>query len=144
MCLPLQDGHTPRPLHENAMTNPWPQPVPRNNAVKYSGAHQLCFRVDRRPPMLVVAVEDDGRGFDLGRAQAVGNGLANLEERMRDIGGLCRITTAPGSGCRVELEVPLTRFARRAGPRDAGVELLANGRHTPPPAHEFSEEAHPS
>jgi hypothetical protein len=29
MCLPLQDGQTPRPLHENAMTNPWPQPVQR-------------------------------------------------------------------------------------------------------------------
>jgi hypothetical protein len=27
MCLPLQDGHTPRPLHENATTNAWPQPV---------------------------------------------------------------------------------------------------------------------
>ena len=27
MCLPLQDGQTPRPLQENATTNPWPQPV---------------------------------------------------------------------------------------------------------------------
>ena len=29
MCLPLQDGQTPRPLHENAITNPWPQPAQR-------------------------------------------------------------------------------------------------------------------
>jgi hypothetical protein len=61
----------------------------------------------------------------------VGNGLDNLVERMRDIGGICRITTAPGAGCRVELEVPLTRFARRAGPPDGGADLLASGRRLP-------------
>lgn len=110
-----------------------------NNAVKYSAAHQLCFRVERRPPMLVVAVEDDGRGFDLEKATATGNGLANLGERMRDIGGVCRITTAPGSGCRVELELPLARFARRAGPPDGGAELLVNGRAAPA-AHNASAE----
>lgn len=103
-----------------------------NNAVKYSGSHQLCFRVERRPPMLVVAVEDDGRGFDLAAARATGNGLANLAERMRDIGGVCRIVTAPGSGCRVELELPLARFARRADPPAAGADLLAGGAASPP------------
>ncbi|MFM7205550.1 MAG: ATP-binding protein [Planctomycetaceae bacterium] len=99
-----------------------------NNAVKYSAAEQLTFRVERRPPMLVVAVEDDGRGFDLERSRSAGNGLANLDQRMRDIGGVCRITTRPGSGCTVEFEVPLARFVRRAGPPDHGVDLLADGR----------------
>ena len=89
--------------------------------------------------MLVVAVEDDGRGFDLEKAKATGNGLANLVERMHDIGGVCRITTAPGSGCRVELEVPLARFARRAGPPAGGAELLVNGRAAPA-AHNASAE----
>jgi len=102
-----------------------------NNAVKYSAAQQLCFRVERRPPMLVVVVEDDGRGFDLDKAKATGNGLANLVARMRDIGGVCRITTAPGAGCRVELEIPLARFAKRAGPPEGGADLLANGRGAP-------------
>ena len=115
-----------------------------NNAVKYSGSHQLCFRVERRPPMLVVAVEDDGRGFDLEKAKATGNGLANLVERMHDIGGVCRITTAPGSGCRVELELPLARFARRAGPPDGRADLLANGLQLPETGHASPEEAHAS
>jgi signal transduction histidine kinase len=112
-----------------------------NNAVKYSGADQLCFRVQRRPPMLVVAVEDDGRGFDLEEAKAAGNGLANLVERMHDIGGVCRITTAPGAGCRVELEVPLARFARRSGPPAGGADLLTNGRGAPAPGGDPSQEA---
>jgi signal transduction histidine kinase len=115
-----------------------------NNAVKYSGAHQLCFRVERRPPMLVVAVEDDGRGFDLEKAKASGNGLANLVERMRDIGGACRIVTAPGSGCRVELELPLARFVRRAAPAEARIELLAEDRRPVPSVHSPPEEARAS
>jgi signal transduction histidine kinase len=94
--------------------------------------------------MLVVAVEDDGRGFNLARAMATGNGLANLTERMHDIGGVCRITTAPGSGCRVEFELPLTRFARRAGPPDGGAGLLANGLQLPETGHASPEEAHAS
>jgi signal transduction histidine kinase len=111
-----------------------------NNAVKYSGAHQLCLRIERRPPMLVVAVEDDGRGFDLEKSRGTGNGLTNLAERMRDIGGACRVVTAQGSGCRVELELPLVRFARRADPPDAGADLLSNGiRPTSP--HAASPEA---
>jgi hypothetical protein len=32
MWRPLQDGHTPRPLHENATTNPVPQPVQTTRA----------------------------------------------------------------------------------------------------------------
>jgi signal transduction histidine kinase len=95
-----------------------------NNAVKHSGSQQLCFRIERRPPLLVVTVEDEGRGFDLKKSGATGNGLNNLAERMRDIGGTCRIVTAPGAGCRVELEVPLARFARRAAPPDVVVDLL--------------------
>lgn len=112
-----------------------------NNAVKYSEAHQLWFRIERRPPMLVVSVEDDGRGFDLETAKGTGNGLANLAERMRDIGGLCRIVTASGSGCRVELELPLARFTRRANPPDAGADLLSAGIHPIPP-HAASQETH--
>ncbi|MFM7242600.1 MAG: sensor histidine kinase [Planctomycetaceae bacterium] len=99
-----------------------------NNAVKHSGSQQLCFRVERRSPMLIVTVEDDGHGFDLERSKSAGNGLANLGQRMRDIGGVCRIVTAPESGCRVELEVPLARFIRRAAPPAAGVDLLSDGQ----------------
>jgi len=100
-----------------------------NNAVKYSRCHQICFRVERRPPMLVVAIEDDGRGFDFETAKAAGNGLANLVERMEDIGGTCRITSASGSGCTVELELPLARFARRTGTSEDATDLLGRGAH---------------
>jgi len=115
-----------------------------NNAVKYSAASQICLRVERRQPMLVVAVEDDGRGFDLEASQEAGNGLANMNDRLRTIGGTCRITTAPGAGCRVEFEVPLARFAKRAEPPSAGADLLAAGRRPTAARHNTLSEPHPS
>lgn len=99
-----------------------------NNAVKHSGASQLCLRVERRAPMLVVAVEDDGRGFDRGTVERTGNGLDNMTDRLRTIGGGCRIRTTPAGGCAVEFEIPLATFNRRAGPAAAGTDLFSTGR----------------
>ncbi len=115
-----------------------------NNAVKYSGAKHLCFRVERRPPMLVVAVEDDGCGFDWEQVRMAGNGLANLAERMRDIGGTCRIVTSPAAGCLVEFELPLARFSRRADPPHAGADLLTDGRKMVATHRTTASEAHES
>lgn len=85
------------------------------NAVRHSGAGQLCLGVERRLQSLVVSVEDDGHGFDLDEARTTGNGLTNLVDRLRDIGGTTRIVTAPGAGCRVEFELPMFR-GRSAAP----------------------------
>lgn len=76
------------------------------NAVRHSGASELHFRAFRTPQSFIVAIEDDGRGFDLATARTAGNGLAHLGDRLREIGGTTRIVTAPGAGCRIALEVP--------------------------------------
>jgi signal transduction histidine kinase len=78
-----------------------------NNAAKYSQATEVHVRVHRRGNGLFVAIEDNGAGFDLGLVGGEGNGLANMRERLTEIGGECRIATEPGAGCRVEFEVPL-------------------------------------
>mgnify|MGYP003329124969 CR=1 FL=1 len=93
-----------------------------NNAAKYSGATELFLRVQLRGQTLLVAVEDNGRGFDLKQADAARNGLTNMNERMREVGGQCRITTQPGAGCRVEFEVALPKSARRSSSPDAHLE----------------------
>jgi hypothetical protein len=58
---------------------------------------------------------DDGQGFTPGAEAtagqsdraAPGRGLGNLHERLAAIGGRCTITSEPGGGTRVRLEVPL-------------------------------------
>ena len=55
----------------------------------------------------MLAVSDDGAGFDLGdrslRSRRLG--LTSMEERARAIGGELQITSAPGSGTTIRLEV---------------------------------------
>jgi len=84
-----------------------------NNAVKYSGGDRLFLRIHVRGRGVLVVVEDNGKGFDLTQANPMRNGLTNMTQRMRELGGRCRIITKPGAGCRVEFEVPLSKSTRR-------------------------------
>jgi signal transduction histidine kinase len=77
-----------------------------NNAAKHSQASELFLRIHRRGEGLAVAVEDNGRGFDLAHASPDRNGVANMGQRMDEVGGVCRISGKPGTGCRIDFIVP--------------------------------------
>ena len=98
-----------------------------NNAAKYSKAEELFLRIHRHGQTLLVIVEDNGAGFDLELADSVRNGLTNMTERMKDVGGRCQITTKPGAGCRVEFQVPLPKFSRRTAPSGVQADLPLAG-----------------
>jgi signal transduction histidine kinase len=85
-----------------------------NNAAKHSHARELFVRIHRQDRRLNVVIEDDGAGFDLTRAGRERNGITNLSQRMSEVGGECRIVTAPGAGCRVEFTVPVMAQSRLA------------------------------
>jgi two-component sensor histidine kinase len=84
-----------------------------NNAAKYSNAAEIFLRIHRRGQSLLVIIEDNGEGFDLAMVDPSRDGLTNMVERMKDVGGECRIVTKPGAGCRVEFQVPLPNLRRR-------------------------------
>jgi hypothetical protein len=67
-----------------------------------------------------VAVEDNGEGFDLKNVDPSRNGLTNMVERMKEVGGECRIAARPGAGCRVEFQMPLPKFHRRPSGSNPG------------------------
>lgn len=99
-----------------------------NNAAKYSAANELFLRIFCQANQVVVVVEDNGRGFDPEALNGEGNGLANMQQRLAEMGGACHILSVPGGGCRVELKMPLaiaatarTVFGRR---RQAGAANL--------------------
>jgi nitrate/nitrite-specific signal transduction histidine kinase len=84
-----------------------------NNAVKYSGASELLLQIKCHGKKLVVAVQDNGKGFDLETVRPGGTGLSNIVQRMKEQGGNCVITSQPGKGCRIEFTLTLKSARRR-------------------------------
>jgi signal transduction histidine kinase len=83
-----------------------------NNAVKHSKASELQLKIYWQGQRLVVVVHDNGTGFDMAKMKSGRNGLANIAQRMNEMGGNCSVTSQPGKGCRIEFGVPLTRVRR--------------------------------
>ena len=83
-----------------------------NNAAKHSGASELFLRIYREGDRVMVVVEDNGQGFDA-TLQTGGNGLTNMQQRLVEMGGACEIFSEPGSGCRIEFNMPLAHPIRR-------------------------------
>jgi signal transduction histidine kinase len=77
------------------------------NAARHSGADEVTLKIRAANDSLMVVVEDKGKGFVPAEAQPGRNGLANLKERLADIGGTVNLTSAPGQGCRVTFVLPL-------------------------------------
>jgi len=84
-----------------------------NNAAKHSRATELLLQIRWHRQKLVVVVQDNGRGFDPAKAGSDRNGLTNILQRMRELGGTCVIISQPNKGCRVEFSIPLAHRRRR-------------------------------
>jgi signal transduction histidine kinase len=62
---------------------------------------------------VAIVVTDDGRGFDVPAASALGEagrlGLAGMDERVRLLGGRLAIESRPGGPTRVQATIPRWR-----------------------------------
>ena len=80
-----------------------------HNIVSHSGARTVHLRIGFEDGLLRVAIHDDGCGFDPQAATrgrpGGGHGLANMRQRMQEVGGTLEIHGAPGDGTTVTLEV---------------------------------------
>jgi signal transduction histidine kinase len=83
-----------------------------SNVVKHAEATQVVVRLQRPHHRLTVAIEDNGRGFEL--TQPRGLGLTGLADRLDIVGGRMTIDSAPGRGTAITLEIPLSGSASRA------------------------------
>jgi two-component system, NarL family, sensor histidine kinase UhpB len=76
------------------------------NAVRHSGAAGVRFSLTSVPGEVVLAVEDDGSGFDLA-AGSQGSGIRGMRERALLVRARLEVESAPGRGTTVRLRVPL-------------------------------------
>src|ERR1700716_897485 len=83
------------------------------NIYKHAHATHATLSLDFGPTGARLVIEDDGRGFDVdtrpARAIQQGHGLANIEERVRELGATLELESAPGAGTRLEAVFPYSR-----------------------------------
>ncbi len=72
------------------------------NAAKHSGARNLRLQTRREAGVFVLALRDDGRGFDP-EVHGGGYGLHSMRSRAEEAGAELRVSSAPGTGTVVEL-----------------------------------------
>jgi signal transduction histidine kinase len=82
-----------------------------NNVAEHARATCAQVHLAFMPHQLTVIVEDDGVGFDpeVVRVGSPGRmGLIGMQERAKSIGSMIQVTSMPGTGTRVRLELPLS------------------------------------
>ncbi|MBI4594705.1 MAG: GAF domain-containing protein [Candidatus Rokubacteria bacterium] len=79
------------------------------NVVRHAEASRVSLNLKRENGALLLAVEDDGIGFDPACRSPSGQGLHNMRERARRLGGEFNMTSAEGRGTRIALRLPLGR-----------------------------------
>lgn len=75
------------------------------NSARHAGAQRATVGIARAARSIALRVEDDGRGFTPSRTR--GLGLLGMEERVVQLGGSFRVTSEPGRGTVVTVELPL-------------------------------------
>lgn len=107
-----------------------------HNVAKHSQATEVFLRIEHGGDRFAVSLQDNGRGFDPAGLVGRRNGLSNMTDRLKLIGGGCRIDTVPGAGCRVQFTIPLTGAAPSCLMRLCGLlcRLRPGRRADEPPA----------
>ena len=75
-----------------------------SNAVRHSGAERVSLSLQRQNGGVRLRVSDHGSGFDL-VAQADGYGLTSMRDRATLVGADLRISSVPGGGTEVEVDL---------------------------------------
>jgi two-component system sensor histidine kinase UhpB len=77
-----------------------------NNAVKYSGALKIEVTAKNENKKLELEIKDNGKGFDATQSSK-GNGLRNMQNRAKELGGKLELISNNGSGSLVRLSMPV-------------------------------------
>ncbi len=94
-----------------------------SNAVRHAEASKLVIHVHYAQREVRVTVEDDGKGFDPrafydSNSRMMTSGFWTIRQRMADLGGAFRVSTAKGHGTVVEMIVPYSSRKAHARGKD--------------------------
>jgi signal transduction histidine kinase len=79
-----------------------------SNASRHSAARQVVVEWQpQAPDGALLRIHDDGQGFDPQASRAGHFGLDNLASRALELGAQLHITSQPGQGCEIRVQLPL-------------------------------------
>jgi signal transduction histidine kinase len=78
-----------------------------HNCVQHSQASIVRVTVQHESSGILLAIQDDGKGFDA--QQERGMGLLGMQERVSHLGGTFSVESLPGNGAIVWIVLPLTK-----------------------------------
>jgi signal transduction histidine kinase len=76
------------------------------NCGKHANAKRVSVMIKQENNRVYVSVRDDGKGFDPSHTYTQGLGLLGMKERVRALEGSIDVTSAPGEGTLLALELP--------------------------------------
>lgn len=77
------------------------------NISKYASATQVQIQLIAMDELICLIIRDNGKGFDCNQDTS-GFGLQGMQERIAAIDGNFCLTTEPGKGCQIEVQIPLS------------------------------------
>jgi signal transduction histidine kinase len=82
------------------------------NVVKHAGASSVSLDIRRQDDAVVFSVEDNGKGFEPGKAESkarseIGLGLSTMDERVRMLGGTFDLASRKGDGTHITFRIPV-------------------------------------
>ena len=77
------------------------------NITKYSRASRVMLSLKFLKRIAEVKISDNGIGFSVNEKQQWGNGLRNMDQRMKDIGGVFQISSEQNQGTLISLNFPV-------------------------------------
>jgi signal transduction histidine kinase len=74
------------------------------NSLRHSGCRVIRVDLYKKDHLMELVARDDGKGFEVS-SQAQGVGLYNMERRAAEIGAKYQISSIPGTGTTLKLEI---------------------------------------
>ncbi|MEJ7681669.1 MAG: tetratricopeptide repeat protein [Segetibacter sp.] len=79
-----------------------------NNAVKHAACTEILVDISQDEKSMTITVEDNGNGFTQSDQNSkYGMGLSNIQSKAAALEGKIELTTEPGTGTTVTIELPL-------------------------------------
>lgn len=76
------------------------------NSIKYASAKEIAIEIKSANNQICFKYADNGSGFDISQQAGSGLGLKNIQSRVAALNGTHFITTSPGNGFKIEINLP--------------------------------------